>query len=87
MTSMGQSGPESNSNEEYFTLPRSPELEPHHQMQFAVILKTLFVGVLPLYKGYNQFILSCTHRVTSTMSKSSKLGSPWLKMTVKLTLY
>ena len=33
------------------TLPRPPELEPHHQMQFSVMTKTLFlseVGLKPL---------------------------------------
>ena len=39
-----QSEPESNGNEGYSTLPRSPELEPCHQMQLSVITKTtLFI--------------------------------------------
>ena len=30
----------------FFTLSRSPELEPHHQMQFSVIPKTSLFGRL-----------------------------------------
>ena len=36
----GQCGPGSNGIERVYTLPRSPELKPHHQMQFSVILRT-----------------------------------------------
>ena len=30
----------------YSTLPKAPELEPHYQMQFSVILWTPFLGVV-----------------------------------------
>ena len=49
------------------TFPRSPELVPHPQMQFSVILKTtplLFRWeVLTLCKGYSQCILISADRV------------------------
>ena len=33
-TTLSQSGPGSNDNEIMTTLPRTPEMEPHHQIQF-----------------------------------------------------
>ena len=43
---------------EYPTLLRSPELEPHHQMWFSLILSSPFLwGLLSLFKGYSQCIL------------------------------
>ena len=36
---------------EYFILSRSPELEPHHQMQFSVMPEYLFLDVvLPFFR-------------------------------------
>ena len=37
ITTQGQSEPGSNSNEGYSDVPRFPEVEPHHQIQFRVI--------------------------------------------------
>ena len=34
----------------YSTSPKAPELEPHHQIQFSVILKKLIERVLPLLR-------------------------------------
>ena len=54
-TTLDKSGPGSNGNEE--TLCGSPELEPHHQMQFNVILRTyIFFAegrVLALSRGFS----------------------------------
>ena len=49
----GQSEPDINGNEEYTTLLRSPELKPHHQMQYGIILRILFFleAVLPFSMG------------------------------------
>ena len=55
MNTPSQSGLGSNANEEIFLTP--PELEPHHQMQFSVVLKTPFFvgrGSCPLCRRYNQ---------------------------------
>ena len=59
-TTPGQSGHWSNDNKKVdSTLPTVQELEPHYQMQFSFIFKTLsffgevFVGVFPLCKGFN----------------------------------
>ena len=61
-----QSGPGSNRNEEILhTLPRAPKLDPHHQMQFSVMLRThlwVVVGVLPFCSGYSHSILSSTDK-------------------------
>ena len=43
-TAPGQSGPKS--NEEVPHIPQSSRTEPHHQMQFSVISKTLVDGLL-----------------------------------------
>ena len=44
-------------------LPRSSELEPHHEMQFSVMPKTpILVWVSPLCRGYSQCILSPADR-------------------------
>ena len=47
-----------------FSTPlRSPELEPHDQMQVSVIHRTpIFLGALALCSGYSQCILSPTDR-------------------------
>ena len=37
--------------DEYSELPRSPELEPHHQMQFSVIPRTPLFGFEFLFNG------------------------------------
>ena len=42
---MALSGSGNNSNEENFIHSRSPELMPHHQMQFSIIPKTALLGV------------------------------------------
>ena len=36
----------------YFILPKAPELEPYHHLQFTVTLKTS-----PFYRGHSQRIL------------------------------
>ena len=48
----------------YFTFPRSPELEPHYQMQFSIMPRHRFweEGVTPLQGKYNQCILSPTDK-------------------------
>ena len=48
-TTLGQSGPGSNSNEEYSTFHKAAGLEPHYQMQFRVI--PLFSGSLTSLQG------------------------------------
>ena len=52
---------------EYSTLLKSPELKPHHQMQFSIILRIhhFFGGrrILPPFRGYSQYILSITDRI------------------------
>ena len=46
----------------YSTLPRTPELKPHHQMGICIIPKTsLFLGIIPLCTGYSNSILSFTN--------------------------
>ena len=40
-TTLGQSGPGSNSNERVLHIPQTPKLEHHQQMQFNVIPRTL----------------------------------------------
>ena len=49
---------------EYSSLLRAPELEPHHPMQFSVIPRTPLLGrnVLSLYKGYSLHILNFINR-------------------------
>ena len=45
----------------YFTLPKSSELEPHHQVLFRVIFRiSIFGGALPLYRAYSRYIVSPT---------------------------
>ena len=46
----------------YFPLPRSPELESNHQMQFSVISRIPFFFCLFFLQGYSQCILSLTDR-------------------------
>ena len=41
-TAPGKNRTGSNSNEAYFIFPKSPKLAPYHQIQFSVILRTLF---------------------------------------------
>ena len=41
ITTPGQSGPESNGNEEILHIPQTPTLELYHQLLFNVILKTV----------------------------------------------
>ena len=63
----------------YFTLCRAPELEPHHQMQFNVIFRTLSFwgreGVLLLCRGYSQRILSFANRTGSKYGHNEKTVS------------
>ena len=56
-TTRGQSGPESDNNEE---VTRILELMPHHQIQFCAIFTASFFGggVLPSCRGYSQCILN-----------------------------
>ena len=48
----------------YLRLPRTPELnQPHHRMQFSVILKTGFLRGISLFCGeYSQYIQSLEDR-------------------------
>ena len=39
---LGQSGPESNGNEVALHIPQTLRQEPHHQMQFSVIIRNIF---------------------------------------------
>ena len=60
-TTQRQSEPEDMATKENPALPKPPELEPYHQMQFSVIPRTpLFFGgeVLRLCRGYSWHILS-----------------------------
>ena len=47
---------------EYITISRSPELEPHHQIQFGMISRTPLIlsSNLPFHREYSQNILSPT---------------------------
>ena len=60
----------------YFTLLKSSELEPHHQMQLNVILRALlFEGVaLPFCRGYSQIILSLAIMAELNLSISQTYG-------------
>ena len=55
----------------FSTLSRSPELQPHNQIQFSVIPRTPLSGFLPLNKRYSQNILSPTDWTTPALNPSS----------------
>ena len=48
MTTLGQTEPGSNDNEEYSTFPSTQELETYNQMQFSVISRDPLLGVVVL---------------------------------------
>ena len=50
-TNLGHSGPGSN-DKGYTTFPKFPRLEPHYQMRFSIISRTLVgeVGLTPLQR-------------------------------------
>ena len=57
ITTLSQTGPRGNGNEE--VNPLYPELEPHHWMQFSVISRTaLFEKFLIFCKGYSSHVLT-----------------------------
>ena len=44
----------------YPTFPKASKIEPHHQMQFCVIPRTLIGGVLHLFRAtFNVFYWPC----------------------------
>ena len=68
---------------EYVTLLKAPELEPHHQMQFSVILrKLLWSGWLSLCRVYKVFYIPSTrlqsflgHRTNEKQIEITKLNN------------
>ena len=59
----------------YPTLPRTLELEPQNQIQFSLILmKSLFSGSLPFYRGYNQYILSPVNLMVESTDENEALS-------------
>ena len=62
-TTLDQSGPGRNHNEGVVHFLRSSELEPHHQIQFSVIPRTLLGRVLHLCWEYSQSIQSLTTHI------------------------
>ena len=66
----------------YSTLPRSPELEPHRQMQYSFIPRILLLvwGGLTPCRGYNQHILSLTNWAPKYYSNASQLSSSELSI-------
>ena len=56
----------------YSTLSRPTEMEPHHQILLSIITRTpLFREVLPLCKGYSEYILSPFNKVANNMCSRS----------------
>ena len=74
---------------EYSIFPRSPNLEPHYQMQFSLIHRTSFFGdrFYPLYKGYSQYwhTHTNTHTHTHTHSAHYRLLFVFLWFKIRLT--
>ena len=56
-SSLGQIGYRSNTNEGVLHIPQSSGFEPHHQMQFIVISRTLVGGCLTTLQRCSQHIL------------------------------
>ena len=52
----------------YSTLHRSPELEPHHQIQFSIILRSSY------FAGMRSEVLSTLQGVPSAVSVNSGFG-------------
>ena len=74
-TTPGQSGSGSNNNEGVLHTSQSSEMEPHHQIQFSVLPRTLFfvgVEVLPLCRVYIQCILSTTNRARTGWGRNNR---------------
>ena len=64
-TTQGHGGPENNGNGEVLHITPTPRLEPHHQIQFNVILKTAFI----LFAFFtNEF---CLNFITQSPSSQS----------------